>query len=121
MFNCNRHETRLINGGTLHGVIRRYANDVGCPHDPGGEIIFTSKFLRKHEGKEVPFAKGTVVSVRPGTVGEFRRSDVIAQMGGYANGVAWHTYFATQQYPGIRDDERVYNIQVRVTDVDKSL
>lgn len=120
MFSCNRHETRLLMENHLAGVVRRYSKDVGCPHVPGAQMVFTSRYMRGFEGQDVVVAKGRCVSVRPGTVGEFRKNDSIAHMDGFDNGVSWHTYFTTQMYKGIRDTEPVFHIQVKIDAIEKN-
>ncbi len=119
MFSCNRHETNLIMQGKLGGAVRRYDKKMGCPHRAGADILITSKFTRENPGTDTPIAEGQIVSVRPGSVGDFRRNDTVAQIDGFPNAVAWHTYFSRHVYPGIKDTEPVHHIQMRVTKIEK--
>ena len=120
MFSCNRHETRLIMEGHLTGAVRRYDNKMGCPHRPGAELVFTSPYMPGFEGQEVIIAKGRCMSVRPGTVAEFRKNDNIAHMDGFDNAISWHTHFSSQMYKGIRDTEPVFHLQVKVDEIEKN-
>jgi len=118
MFSCTRTETRFVMEGKTAGAVRKYPKGE-CPHKAGSQIAFTSKFLPWMEGdrKSVPFARGTIVSVRPGTVGSFRKDNRLAKQDGFANGNVWHGHLC-QLYDGIKDDESVYHITFRVDKVD---
>lgn len=119
MFSCTRSETRFIVEGKTAGAVRRYPKGE-CPHRAGSQIVFTSKFLpwTPDDGKPVPFARGTIVSARPGTVGSFRKDNRLAEHDGFANGAVWHGHLC-QLYNGIKDDESVYHISFRIDEVDK--
>lgn len=119
MFSCNRHETNLIMQGKFGGAVRKYDPKSGCPHKPGSKILVSSKFTRENPGKDTPIAEGMVVSVRPGTVGEFKKNDSLAKLDGFANAQSWYTYFARHVYPGVRDDEQVFHVQMRLTQIEK--
>jgi len=112
-------ETGLILEGKASGVVRRYGES--CPHEPGNEIVFTSKYLAgtKDPTQEVPFAKGQVVSVRPGTVGQFRKDKMLAEKDGYANGNVWYGHMS-QLYKGISDDTQVHHVSFRIVELDKT-
>jgi hypothetical protein len=115
MFDLNRFETKQIMEGRATGCTRKYG-DV-CPHVPGAEIIFTSKFLDL-SGKSVPFARAQVVSVRPGTVGEFRRDSMIAEIDGYPNGEVWYGQMGVM-YKGVKDTDKMHHIKFRIIEIDK--
>lgn len=118
MFQCTRTETRLFMEGKSGGVVRKYGGD--CPHKAGNDIVLTSKYLpwTGDDGKSVPFAKGVIVSVRPGTVARFRKDKMIAQTDGFGSPPAWHGHL-NMLYQGIRDDESVHHITIRIDAVDK--
>ena len=115
MFACNRLETKLIMGGEATGVCRKYGDS--CPHVPGAEIVLTSKFL-DNSGRNIHFAKATIISVRPGTVGQFRRDKRQAKRDGYANGEHWHGNLS-QMYKGMRDTDKMYHLTFQITQIDK--
>lgn len=120
MFSCTRTETRLIINGKSCGVVRRY--DGKCPHKAGSEIVFTSKFLpwlAQDDERSIPFAKGIVVSVRPGTVGGFRKDNTMAERDGFSNGAVWHGHL-NQHYRGIGDDVPVHHVTFKLEEVDKN-
>jgi len=121
MFPCTRNETRLIMEDKACGVVRPYP-DGACPHRVGSELVFTSKFLpwMGDSDQSVPFAKATIVSVRPGTIGAFRKDDQLAERDGFANGEVWLGHL--RQIPGyedIGDDVSAYHITFRLIEVDK--
>ena len=119
MFSCTRTETGFVMNGKTAGAVRRYPEG-DCPHAPGGQIIFSSKYLPWVPGnKSIVFAKGTIVSVRPGTVERFRKDNRLAEQDGFANAAVWHGHL-NQLYKGIKDDEFVYHITFRVDEVDKN-
>jgi len=119
MFSCTRTETQLIVAGKTAGAVRRYPAGE-CPHSAGGQIVFTSRYLPwVKDGKSFIFAKGTIVSMRPGTVGRFRKDNRMAEQDGFANGPTWHGHI-NQLYAGIKDDESVYHITFKIEDVDRS-
>ena len=120
MFSCTRKETQLIMQGQSCGVVRRYS-DEGCPHEPGGEIVFTSQYLpwTCDNPSPVPFAKATVVSVRPGSVKKFKRDNEMAKRDGFANALDWYTHFSMMVYKGIGDDTPVHHVTFRLLEVDK--
>lgn len=119
MFACNRNETRQIMEGKATGVARRYPG--GCPHVPGSELWLTSDSLdRSGAGRHIPFAKIQVVSVRPGTVGQFRRDPMIAEIDGYANGAVWFGQMS-QMYKGIKDTDNIVHLKFRVIQMDKEV
>jgi hypothetical protein len=115
MLELNRWETKQVMSGRATGIVRKY--DGGCPHSPGGELILTSKYLDS-KSRNIPFAKAQVVTVRPGTVGQFRRDPMIAEMDGYANGEVWFGQMGVM-YRGIKNEEQVYHIKFRITEIDK--
>lgn len=115
MFELNRFETKQVMEGSASGCARKYGNE--CPHKPGSEIVLTSRFLDS-SGRSIPFAKANVVSVRPGTVGEFRRDPMIAEMDGYPNGEVWFGQLS-QMYRGMKDSEKIFHIRFMITDIDK--
>jgi hypothetical protein len=115
MFTCNRWETKVIMEGRASGCSRVYGN--GCPHRIGGELVLTSRYLDL-EGRDIPFAKAQVVSIRPGTVGEFRRDKMLAEIDGYANGEVWFGQM-NQMYKGLKDTDKVYHIKFRIIEIDK--
>jgi|GEM_PF-5551904 len=119
MFSCTRTETRLIMEGKCAGIVRRYPKGT-CPHSANGELVFTSKFLpwTPDDGKPIPFGKATVVSVRPGTVAQFRKDKRLPITDGFANGEVWFGHLS-QFYGGISDDESVCHITFRVNEIDK--
>jgi hypothetical protein len=119
MFSCNKHETRCFLEGRATGVVRRYSEEHGCPHEPGSEIVLTSQFL-DGKGTAIPFAKATVVSVRPGTIAQFERDSGIARMDGFGAGKEWKSWAKKMLYPGIHDDAKVYHLKLRITELDKT-
>ena len=86
--------------GKASGLTRKYHGQ--CPHQVRGELILTSRFLELDEERPIPFAKATIISVRPGTVGEFRRNNVQAQKDGYDNGNHWLGNMS-MMYRGLKD------------------
>lgn len=115
MFACTRLETKQIMAGKVCGIVRRYSD---CPHVRGERLVFTSKFL-DNSGRNIPFATAEVQTVRPGTIGEFKRDPIIARMDGYANGEHWLGQLK-QLYPGISDTDKVYHIKFFMKEMDKS-
>jgi hypothetical protein len=104
--------------GKACGVVRKCLEGK-CPHKAGSKIVFTTKFLPWMDGDQsVPFAKATVVSVRPGTVGGFRRDRMLAGQDGFANGEVWHGHL-NQFYGGICNSDSVYHITFRIDEIDK--
>jgi len=115
MFSCNRWETKQIMEGKACGVVRQYGES--CPHLVGGEIVLTSAFLDK-SGREIPFAKAQVVSVRPGLAGEFRRDKMLVETDGYSNGEHWHGQMRIM-FGGIKDTDQLWHLTFRITEMDK--
>ena len=89
MFSCTKTEARRIAEGKAVGVTRRYEHG-DCPHKVGNDIVFTGNFFRGYEGQQVPFARGKIVSVRPGTVGQFRNDEMLAYQDGFSTSPEWH-------------------------------
>jgi len=122
MLTCTMTETKLIMEGKTAGIVRRY--DGACPHEVGSQLVFASEYLpwapRGEDGKRkaVPFARGTIVSLRPGSVGQFRKDKMLAETDGYANPNVWHGHLR-QFYKGIPDDANVFHITFRLEEVDK--
>ena len=122
MFFCTRRETKLIMEGRSCGFVRRYSPPEGCPHKSNSQIVFTSKYLpwTPDDGKSIPFAKATVVSVRPGTVGSFRRDNRQAGDDGFANGEVWVGHLRQiRGYEDIDDAAPVYHVKFRIDEIDK--
>jgi hypothetical protein len=114
MFACTRFETKQIMDGKACGIVRKYGDN--CPHVRGGEIVLTSKFIDGQ--RNMPFAKIEVQTVRPGTVGMFRRDPIISEMDGYANGEHWVGQMR-QLYPGISNEDKVFHIKFFIKEMDK--
>lgn len=115
MFSCSRYETKLIMEGKATGFARKYP--AGCPHKRGDEIVLTSQYL-DGSGRNIPFAKVKVQTVRPGTASGFRRDPVIAEMDGYKNGEHWHGQMS-QMYAGLSIDEPMHHIKFSIVEIDK--
>lgn len=115
MFACNRHETKVIMSGTGAGFARKY--DGGCPLNVGDTLILTSLYL-DGSGRNIPFAKAHIQTIRPGTVREFREDNVLAEIGGYPNGNVWYGHM-NQMYPGLGDTDKMYFFKVQVFEIDK--
>lgn len=116
MFACNRHETRVFMEGKAVGVVRKYGDT--CPHTVGEEIALTSQYLDDSK-RNIPFCKGTIVSIRPGTVGQFKGDPMIAEMDGYPNGRVWFAQL-NQMYGNIlTDDDKVFHLKLRLEEMDK--
>jgi len=115
MFSCNRYETKVIMDGKSSGMVRQYG-DI-CPHEVGAEIVLTSSYLTQ-DGKALPFARATVTSVRPGSVGEFRRDPMLYETDGYKNGEHWFGNMS-QMYRGIKDTDKMFHISFRLIEIDK--
>lgn len=118
MFSVTRTETKLIMEEKSAGVVRRYPSGE-CPYKVGDEIVFTSRFIPwMKDEKPVPFAKATITSVRPGTIGSFRKDDRQAKHDGFANANTWHAHL-NQFYRGIKDDDSAVHLSFRVIEIDK--
>lgn len=116
MFACNRHETRMLMEGKASGVVRKYGD--ACPHNVGDEIALTSLYLDESK-RNIPFCKAAVISVRPGTVGQFKQDPMIAEMDGYPNGLVWFGQI-NQMYGGtLTDDDKVFHLKLRIEEIDK--
>lgn len=115
MFACTRLETKMVMEGRASGVVRKYGDS--CPHFRGEKIVLTSKFLDL-SGRSIPFAKVEVMTVRPGSIGEFRRDPFISQIDGYDNGEHWMGQMR-MLYPGTNEDEKVFHIKFNVVELDR--
>ena len=116
MFTCNRFETKQIMEGKASGATRVYDK---CPHVVGATIILTSKYIdQSGQGRAIPFAKATIVSIRPGTVGQFRRDNEQAKRDGYGNGNHWLGQMQ-QMYRGLRETDPMDHISFKITEIDK--
>lgn len=116
MFACNRHETRMFMEGKATGVVRKYGDT--CPHMVGDVIALTSQYLDESK-RNIPFCKATIISIRPGTIGQFRGDPMIAEMDGYANGNVWLGQM-NQIYGGIlTNDDKVFHLKLRLEEIDK--
>lgn len=116
MLSCSRVETKYITEGTATSITRMWADPM--PYAVGGEVILSSRFVGNGE-RELPFAKGVIVSVRPVTVGEMRRSERLCQMDGFSNSSDWHAHLCTR-YPGTEDYMRMVRLQLKIEDMDKT-
>lgn len=118
MFFVTRTETKLIMEEKSAGIVRRYQRGE-CPYKVGDEIVFTSRFIPwMRDANSVPFAKATVTSVRPGTIGSFRKDDRQAKHDGFANANTWYAHL-NQFYLGIKDDDPACHLSFRLTEIDK--
>lgn len=118
MFSCTRHETHAFREGKAIGAVRRYDGPEGCPHEAGAEIMLSSKFIPGNPaGQEVVFAKAKVVSVRPGTVMQFRKDKMLAEQDGFGSSPSWHGHLVNILYKGIRDDAKVYHVTFRIEEM----
>lgn len=120
MLGCTQYEARAIMDGRAVGIVRKYDTKMGCPHAPNSQIVLTLEG-NDNDGKkrQVAFAKATVISVRPGTVGRFRKDKMLAQQDGFDNEVAWYTHFSNMLYKGIGDDVKVHHITFRIEKMEK--
>jgi hypothetical protein len=117
MFALTRLETQKIMQGLATGCIRNYGGD--CPHEVGNEIVLTSMYLdTTGADRQIPFARAQVVSVRPGTAGEFRRDPIVAEMDGFENGEVLFGHL-NQMYRGVKETDRLHHIKFRVIEIDK--
>ena len=114
MFALTRHETKQIMAGQAGGVARIY--DV-CPHEIGMQMHMTSKFLDQ-SGRSIPFVKVQIVSLRPGTCGQFRKDQQQAKTDGYENAAMWHGQMNVM-YQGIKDSAKMTHIKFRVLELDR--
>lgn len=117
MLSCTRNETKLIQEGKASSVTRPCP--AGHPYKVGGEVLFTSAFV-SGEGKEIPFARATITSVRPITVGEMRRDKRLCQLDGFANGGEWFGHLRTR-YRTIRDEDKLVRLQFKLEEMDKDV
>ncbi len=115
MFNCTRVETRSIMEGKASGVTRRYPG--GCPHQMGSQLVFVSEF-QSRDSVPVPFATATIVSVRPSTIGELARDNMIVEKDGFSTGPEWKGHL-NQMYRGVSDGDSVHHISFRIDDMEK--
>ena len=116
MFNCTRVETRSIMQGKASGVTRRYPQG-GCPHQTGSQLVFTTEF-QSRDGRSVPFATATIISVRPSTIGELARDNVIVAKDGFSTGPEWKGHL-NQMYRGVSDGDSVHHISFRIDEMEK--
>lgn len=115
MFSLSRHETKLVMSGKATGAARVYSD---CPHKPGNEIYLSSRTIDASGARRsITFAKAQIISVRPGTVGQFRRDPMIAEMDGYANGESWRAQLGVR-YKGIKDTDNITHIKFRILQMD---
>lgn len=117
MLHCTRHETGLIKEGKSVGIVRRYDHKSGCPHAPGSIIFFANNEL-DDSGRQIPFASATVITVRRGTVSEFSKDPMIAEMDGFKSLASWISHLRVL-YKGIGASDTVYHIKFRMDDMDK--
>lgn len=117
MFSCSQNETKMIQEGRISCVSRPYHDP--HPYAVKGKLILTSKYVGLG-GKEAPFATATITSLRPTTVGEMRRNKEACKLDGWPSGAAWVGHLR-QLYPGLRDDDRLLQIQFRITEMDKDI
>ena len=118
MFSCTRYETKQIQEGLAKSVTRVYPS--GCPHEVGGNIVFTTKYLSPDDG-EVPFAVGVIMSIRPITFEQMRHSDMYANMDGFPNAYAWEQHFRGVLYPGVGADARLFRLQFRLDEMERDI
>ena len=113
MFVCNRHETRAFSTGAASGVVRKGE----CNHVVGDTLTLVSKYIDGSDNS-VKFGTATVLSVRPGTIGKFRKDGMIAEMDGYPNCEVW---FGTinQMYSGmLSDGDQAYHLKLKIDSID---
>lgn len=114
MLTCNQYETKLIMDGSCDGIVRRYPD--GCPHSVKSEIVLTSKYL---DGvRNIPFARATITSIKPGTVAQFRRDNEQAKKDGYKSASHWFGNI-NRMYKGLRDDDSLHHLSFRIIQIDK--
>jgi len=118
MFSCTRYETKQIQEGLAMSVTRVYPS--GCPHEVGGQMVFTSKYLTPQDG-EVPFAVGVIVSIRPITMEQMIHADQYAQMDGFPNAHAWEQHFRNVLYPGLSSEAQMYRLQFRLDEMERDI
>ena len=102
--------------GKATGFSRKYHNE--CPHKRGEIIVLTSKFLDS-SGRNIPFAKVEVQTVRPGTVGRFRRDSIIAEMDGYGNGEHWVGQMRQLYGRRLNDSDSIFHIKFNAVQMDR--
>ncbi|MFA5213343.1 MAG: hypothetical protein WC406_08420 [Methanoregula sp.] len=117
MFSCTLNETKLIQEGKALSVTRPCP--AGHPYTVGGKLLFTSEFVA-HTGKETPFAVGTIISVRPITVGEMRRDKRLCQMDGFSGPPEWYGHLR-QRYKTLRDEDKLVRLQFKLEEMDKDV
>lgn len=115
MFHCTRTEMKLIMDGKASGVVRKYEGN--CPHDVGSQLVFTSDVL-DDSGRQIPFCEATIISVRPGTVGQFESDEMIPQMDGFDNGSMWAAHLSVL-YGGLKKTDHVFHIRFKIDQIDK--
>ena len=118
MFSCTRNETKLIQEGRATSVTRQYGKS--CPHEPGAQIVLTSRYVGPPDEGEIPFAVATITSVRPATIAEMRRDERLCKMDGFSGPAEWHGHFL-RMYPGAQDDTAVHRLQLRIDEMDKDV
>jgi hypothetical protein len=102
--------------GMATGLVRKY--DGECPHHVRGQLVLTSRFLEPGGERPIPFARAEIISIRPGTVGQFRRDKTQAEKDGYKNGAHWFGNI-NRMYKGLKDSDEVYHLSFRIIQIDK--
>lgn len=119
MLYCTGYETRKIMDGSAAGLVRMGE----CPYLPGDEIVLTSDAIDKDNGdgksRHIPFAKAQVISVRPGTVRQFKQDKMTMSMDGYENGNVWVQHHRSNLYKSMKDTDKVHHVKFRITQIDK--
>lgn len=113
---CSQIETKSIIDGSSDGVTRMYPT--GCPHQPGTQIILTSRFLAGHRDQDLAFARVTVKSIRPETVERREKDDKLAKMEGFTSGREWAIYFR-KMYGPVAGGQECFRLQFRIDKMDK--
>lgn len=116
MLACNRWETKQIIEGKASGISRKYNNGV-CPHEVRGELILTSEYLPGVE-KQEPFGKAEIISVRPGTFGQFSRDERMIRGDGYLNSIDWKIQIG-KMYPGLKDTDSMHHITFKLIHIEE--
>ncbi len=119
MFSCTNYETMKIKAGESVGCTRRYPS--GCPHEIGSQL----PLCEEKKGGAEPFAVARLISIRPSTVGQRRRSGDpeakrLAVLDGFPNQDAWYQHFRMMYgKAGIQDDTQVFRLQFKIDQMEK--
>ena len=111
----SKFETSKLMSGEADGITRMYGRDVGCPYNVGDQTLIAVDA----GGKPEPYAKATIISIRPCEYRARAKDERLNKMDGFESGPMWVSHFEKMYGEGTDDNMPLFRVQLKMEVMEK--